>query len=74
MKQQLQRVPNADEFPVLAGSVTPPKLVNGNGINSLTAAQVLQAPPPARKDGSRDPSTRSTTPEPGLGGPSKVSV
>jgi len=71
MKQQLQRVPNADEFPVLAGSVTPPKLVNGNG---LTAAQVLQAPPPGRKDGSRDSSTRETTPEPCRGGPSKVST
>jgi hypothetical protein len=68
MKQQIQRVPNADEFPVLAGSVHPPKLVNGNGHSGLTAAQVLQAPPPARKDGSREPSTRDTSPEPGRGG------
>jgi hypothetical protein len=63
VKQHIQRVPNADEFPVLVGSVTPPKLVNGNGQGGLTAAQVLQAPPPARKDGSKESSTRGTTPE-----------
>jgi hypothetical protein len=74
MKQQIQRVPNADEFPVLAASVTPPKLVNGNGHSGLTAAQVLQAPPPARKDASKESSTRDTTPEPAQGGTSKVSV
>lgn len=73
MKQQIQRVPNADEFPVLAASVTPPKLVNGNGHSGLTAAQVLQAPPPARKDASKESSTRDTTPEPAQGGTSKES-
>ena len=74
VKQQIQRVPNADEFPVLAGSITPPKLVNGNGHSGLTAAQVLQAPPPARKDVSKEASTRDPSPEPGRGGPSKVSA
>ncbi|KAG8732534.1 hypothetical protein FRC11_012833 [Ceratobasidium sp. 423] len=48
-----QRVPNADDFPVLkGGSVserpTPPAPTNGSG-NGLTAAQVLQAPAPAKK-------------------------
>ncbi|KAI0003782.1 hypothetical protein BJV74DRAFT_881593 [Russula compacta] len=49
-----QRVPNADEFPVLGGSSTPPQ-VNGNGHpthTGPTAAQVLQAPA-ARKDPSK---------------------
>ncbi|RDB29633.1 hypothetical protein Hypma_015741 [Hypsizygus marmoreus] len=63
-----QRVPNADEFPVLAGSITPPTrspgvngiLTNGNG---PTAAQVLQAPPPVRKDTSKESSTRGPTPD-----------
>jgi hypothetical protein len=53
-----QRVPNADEFPVLSGAVTPParspgtngSLLNGNGHIGPTAAQVLQAPAPTRKD------------------------
>ncbi|KAG6817722.1 hypothetical protein H0H87_004513 [Tephrocybe sp. NHM501043] len=63
-----QRVPNADEFPVLAGSVTPPArstngLPNGNG---PTAAQVLSAPAPfrPREASSKDPSTRGTSPDP----------
>ncbi|KAF8078821.1 hypothetical protein FPV67DRAFT_81025 [Lyophyllum atratum] len=67
-----QRVPNADEFPVLAGSITPPTrspglngmLPNGNGHAGSTAAQVLRAPPPFRKDGSKESSTRGTTPDP----------
>jgi len=44
-----QRVPNADDFPVLAGTVTPPSksCVTTNG---PTAAQVLQAPPPVKKE------------------------
>ena len=49
-----QRVPNADEFPVLGGSSTPPQ-VNGNGHathTGPTAAQVLQAPA-VRKDPSK---------------------
>lgn len=59
-----QRVPSADDFPVLAGTVTPPK-TNGHA-NGMTAAQVLQAPPPFRKDAapSKESSTRNTTPEP----------
>ena len=51
-----QRVPTFDEFPTLNGSSTnnSPK---ASGPNGLTAAQVLQAPPPFRpKEGSRIPS------------------
>lgn len=67
-----QRVPNADEFPVLAGSTTPPSrssgpnglLANGNGYYGPTAAQVLQAPPPVRRDSARESSTRGATPDP----------
>jgi hypothetical protein len=45
-------VPNADEFPVLGGSSTPPQ-VNGYSTHTgPTAAQVLQAPP-VRKDTSK---------------------
>ncbi|KZP25404.1 hypothetical protein FIBSPDRAFT_1041544 [Athelia psychrophila] len=64
---QRQRVPNADEFPVLASSTTSPSRSPGsltgaalNGHNGPTAAQVLQAPPP-RRDSTRD-STRSGSP------------
>jgi hypothetical protein len=67
-----QRVPNADEFPVLAGATTPPSrspgiqvaMLNGSGHGGPTAAQVLQAPPPVRKDSTKDSSTRGTTPDP----------
>ncbi|KAF8215968.1 hypothetical protein K438DRAFT_1954654 [Mycena galopus ATCC 62051] len=53
-----QRVPNADEFPVLGGATTPPKrlpgangvLPNGNGHAGPTAAQILQAPRPVRSN------------------------
>lgn len=65
-----QRVPNADEFPVLAGSITPPSRspLTGNG---PTAAQVLQAPAPTRREvpsfvngtGKEPSSTRGTTPD-----------
>jgi len=65
-----QRVPNADDFPVLAGTVTPPSksCVTTNG---PTAAQVLQAPPPVKKEstvvvvvnGSEPGNARLTTPE-----------
>lgn len=53
-----QRVPTFDEFPTLNGTPTTtnhsPK---SSGPNGLTAAQVLQAPPPFRqKEGSRIPS------------------
>ncbi|TDL28227.1 hypothetical protein BD410DRAFT_894310 [Rickenella mellea] len=45
-----QRIPNADDFPVLVGSTTPPSRSPGpNGRAGPTAAQVLQAPPPARR-------------------------
>ena len=39
-----QRVPNADEFPVLGGSSTPPQANGHTSHNGPTAAQVLQAP------------------------------
>jgi len=63
-----QRVPNADEFPVLAGSTTPPSrspgpnstLTNGYVYPGPTAAQVLQAPAPLRKEAG----THSGSPEP----------
>ncbi|VDB85286.1 unnamed protein product [Peniophora sp. CBMAI 1063] len=48
-----QRVPNADEFPVLAGTTTPPArspLGAPAGLGGPTAAQVLQNPAPSRKD------------------------
>ncbi|KAH9960760.1 hypothetical protein BGW80DRAFT_1361572, partial [Lactifluus volemus] len=47
-----QRVPNADEFPVLGGSSTPPQ-VNGHATHTgPTAAQILQGPA-VRKDASK---------------------
>jgi len=67
-----QRVPNADEFPVLAGSTTPPNRVGTNGFNGPTAAQVLRAPAPVRNDGSKESSTRGTTPDPARGVAPKV--
>ncbi|KAL4241632.1 hypothetical protein ABKN59_000806 [Abortiporus biennis] len=54
-----QRVPSADEFPVLAGTSTPP--LRSPGVNGPTAAQVLQAPPPVRKDS--QPGTRGASPD-----------
>ncbi|KAF8632966.1 hypothetical protein AX15_001563 [Amanita polypyramis BW_CC] len=54
-----QRVPDADEFPVLGGSTTPPNRQPNGG---PTAAQVLQAPPPVGKGGSHS-GTRGTTPD-----------
>ncbi|KAH8102571.1 hypothetical protein BXZ70DRAFT_905894 [Cristinia sonorae] len=63
-----QRVPSADEFPVLAGSSTPPLRSPGlnsgllNGHNGPTAAQVLQAPPP-RKEKDSQPGTRGGSPD-----------
>lgn len=67
-----QRVPNADEFPVLTGCTTPPArspglngaMLNGSGNGVPTAAQVLQAPPPVRKDSTKESSTRGATPDP----------
>ncbi|KAJ7786561.1 hypothetical protein B0H16DRAFT_35846 [Mycena metata] len=66
-----QRVPNADEFPVLAGSTTPParspgingSLPNGNGHAGPTAAQILQAPRPVRSNSSQAIASRGVTPE-----------
>ncbi|KAH0590955.1 hypothetical protein H2248_001068 [Termitomyces sp. 'cryptogamus'] len=64
-----QRVPNADEFPVLAGTNTPPTRNTGlnglsNGHTGPTAAQVLSAPAPFRKDAaSKDSSTRGSSPD-----------
>ncbi|KAJ7492386.1 hypothetical protein FB451DRAFT_530260 [Mycena latifolia] len=66
-----QRVPNADEFPVLAGSTTPPtrspgvngSLPNGNGHAGPTAAQILQAPRPVRSNSSQAVTSRGVTPE-----------
>lgn len=55
-----QRVPNADEFPVLGGSTTPPTrsgvngLLNGQVHAGPTAAQVLQAPAPVKKEPAKD--------------------
>ncbi|KAL4070766.1 hypothetical protein J3A83DRAFT_4372942 [Scleroderma citrinum] len=62
-----QRVPNADEFPVLGGSASSRYLVNGgpaiNGSAGPTAAQVLQAPPPVRKDSAKESTAHSTSTE-----------
>ena len=58
-QQARQRVPSADEFPVLGGSTTPPARSPGAmGVmpNGPTAAQVLQAPPPAKKVPAKAPS------------------
>ncbi|KZT30732.1 hypothetical protein NEOLEDRAFT_1083068 [Neolentinus lepideus HHB14362 ss-1] len=71
-----QRLPSADEFPALAGSTTPPKQSpglnspNGYGFQGPTAAQVLQAPAPARKDTSRE-SLSSNSSEQGRPTPSE---
>lgn len=60
-----QRVPNADEFPVLGGSV-PSSRASSNGTTTPrysgpTAAQVLQAPAP-RKDSHNRGNTPDLTP------------
>jgi hypothetical protein len=58
-----QRVPRADEFPTLAGMgggsarQSPPTPVHAGG---MTAAQVLQAPPPPRKDTSKPTSVNGS--------------
>ncbi|KAI0322164.1 hypothetical protein OF83DRAFT_1161407 [Amylostereum chailletii] len=55
-----QRVPSADDFPVLGGATTPPSrtspAINGkaNGLPGPTAAQVLQAAPVPRKEMVKD--------------------
>ena len=58
-----QRVPNADDFPILGGSTTPPtRQPNGLPNGAPTAAQVLQAPPPVKKETSQA-STRGPSPD-----------
>lgn len=57
-----QRVPNADEFPVLGGSTSSSRS-SVNGSCGPTAAQVLQAPAPPRKETTKDPATRAASPE-----------
>jgi hypothetical protein len=67
-----QRIPDPNEFPVLAGSTTPPSRspgLNGTRTNGIvhsgpTAAQVLQAPAPQRKDSTKESSPRGGTPDP----------
>lgn len=67
MAPKPQRVPSADEFPVLAGSSTPPLRSPGangtflNGHGGPTAAQVLQAPAPHKKES--QPGTRGGSPD-----------
>jgi hypothetical protein len=56
-----QRVPEADEFPTLAGATAPSKSVNGT--SGPTAAQILQAPAPFRRDSTRENSTRGPSPD-----------
>ena len=61
-----QRIPNPDEFPVLAGTITPPSRscgvwVNGNGHVGLTAAQILQTPLTLRKEGNKESNMQDTT-------------
>lgn len=59
-----QRLPSADEFPVLSGSSTPPLRSPGataaSGWSGPTAAQVLKAPAPPREDSL--PGTRGASP------------
>ena len=60
-----QRIPNPDEFPVLAGTITPPSRPSGvwNGQAGSTAAQILQAPS-VRKEGNKEPNMQDTTADP----------
>ncbi|KAL5533964.1 hypothetical protein ACEPAG_424 [Sanghuangporus baumii] len=58
-----QRVPGADEFPVLGGSVTPPsRSPVSNPINGPTAAEVLKAPPPLSTKSERSSTDGTNTP------------
>jgi hypothetical protein len=64
-----QRIPNPDEFPVLAGTITPPSRlsglngvwVNGNGHAGPTAARILQTPSTVRKEGNKEPNMQDTS-------------
>ncbi|KAJ7070805.1 hypothetical protein C8F01DRAFT_1244506 [Mycena amicta] len=60
-----QRVPNADEFPVLGGATTPPIRVNGGFVNGHgpTAAQILQGPRPVWGNSSQAATPRNASPE-----------
>ena len=59
------RIPNPDEFPVLAGTITPPSRPSGvwNGQAGSTAAQILQAPS-ARKESNKEPTTQDIAADP----------
>lgn len=59
------RIPNADEFPMLAGTITPPSRPSGvwNGQAGSTAAQILQGPS-VRKEGNKEPNMQDTTADP----------
>jgi hypothetical protein len=63
-----QRVPSADDFPVLGGTSTPPLRSPGSasGWTGPTAAQILRAPAP-RKDS--QPGTRAASPANGRPAP-----
>ncbi|KAJ7193372.1 hypothetical protein GGX14DRAFT_589360, partial [Mycena pura] len=61
-----QRVPNADEFPVLGGTITPTRSSGVNGLpngHGPTAAQVLLAPRPVRSNSSQALTPRAVSPE-----------
>ncbi|KAH6916923.1 hypothetical protein BKA70DRAFT_1417707 [Coprinopsis sp. MPI-PUGE-AT-0042] len=65
---RVQRVPSADDFPVLPGSATPPRVNGVNGNSGPTAADILRAPAPARskdasEDGTNTTSTRGPSPD-----------
>jgi hypothetical protein len=72
-----QRVPNPDEFPVLMGAASPPsRSPGGNGINGHlgpTAAQILQAPAPMRRDSVKESSTKESSTRVGTPDSAKVS-
>jgi hypothetical protein len=60
------RIPNPDEFPVLAGTITPPSRPSGvwNGQAGSTAAQILQAPSARNKEANMQDATADPTPNP----------
>ncbi|KAI0688678.1 hypothetical protein BC835DRAFT_1408020 [Cytidiella melzeri] len=70
MAPKPQRVPSADDFPVLNGSSTPPLRSPGassaSGWSGPTAAQVLKAPAPTREESL--PGTRGASPANGRPG------
>ena len=66
-----QRVPTSDEVPSLGDPSRSPGPQLTNGHSGLTAAQVLQAPPPGRKDPIKDLSPEHNG---SLGDSSKVAL